>query len=358
MIVYRCVTCGTIEEKMYARQVWKQCLNKKVIENKHTLRHFSKDELKDLFQLNDPQHSAMRSNIAVDCFDSFSSQELRLQVDLPENPSHMRFLQSLDIDGISEHSQLFTLDHDQIRKIVQSSLRNQIQNSDLKQLLHVNFVKKPALPHSPANPRTHLSENLNKGQYYFSSSDFPRFEEPSRSAFDGNRESSRRSRYSRPFYSRPHAENTVSPDWMFHHRQRAVSSSNGQSKWMESESMNGSRGNGGIAQRRKRFAPEQSMASKRTKLGTSEQETGAMIGGRTGEIQWGNSGMSDWRAMEGSGERNEPEIMEVESSSDSDVEVVAVRPPGDISVVEMRPLEDISVVDLASGSDSDVEEVG
>lgn len=50
---------------MYARQVWKQCLNKKVIENKHTLRHFSKDELKDLFQLNDPQHSAMRANIAV-----------------------------------------------------------------------------------------------------------------------------------------------------------------------------------------------------------------------------------------------------------------------------------------------------
>ena len=83
-----------------------------------------------------------------------------------------------------------------------------------------------------------------------------------------------------------------------------------------------------------------------------------MVGGRTGEIQWGNSGMSDWRAMEGSGERNEPEIMEVESSSDSDVEVVAVRPPGDISAVEMRPLEDISVVDLASGSDSDVEEVG
>ena len=65
VIVYRCVTCGTIEEKMYARQVWKQCLNKKVIENKHTLRHFSKDELKDLFQLNDPQHSAMRANIAV-----------------------------------------------------------------------------------------------------------------------------------------------------------------------------------------------------------------------------------------------------------------------------------------------------
>lgn len=66
MIVYRCVTCGSIEEKMYARQVWKQCVNKKVIENKNTLRHFDKDDLKDLFALSNPQHSEMRANIAVD----------------------------------------------------------------------------------------------------------------------------------------------------------------------------------------------------------------------------------------------------------------------------------------------------
>ena len=47
VIVYRLVTCGTVEEKMYARQIWKECVNKQVIEKKSTMKHFTKDELKD-----------------------------------------------------------------------------------------------------------------------------------------------------------------------------------------------------------------------------------------------------------------------------------------------------------------------
>ena len=65
VIVYRFITCGTIEEKMYARQVWKECVNKLVMENRNTLKHFNKSELKDLFILQDPTHSTMRKNIAV-----------------------------------------------------------------------------------------------------------------------------------------------------------------------------------------------------------------------------------------------------------------------------------------------------
>lgn len=65
VIVYRFITCGSIEEKMYARQVWKECVNKLVMENRNTLKHFNKSELKDLFILQDPAHSTMRKNIAV-----------------------------------------------------------------------------------------------------------------------------------------------------------------------------------------------------------------------------------------------------------------------------------------------------
>ena len=65
MIVYRCVTCGGIEEKMYARQVWKEWVNKMVMDNKRTAKHFNKSELHELFTLDDPRTSSMRRNIAV-----------------------------------------------------------------------------------------------------------------------------------------------------------------------------------------------------------------------------------------------------------------------------------------------------
>ena len=63
--MYRLVTCGTVEEKMYARQVWKECVNKQVVEKKTITKHFTRDDLKDLFMLQDPQHSTMRHNISV-----------------------------------------------------------------------------------------------------------------------------------------------------------------------------------------------------------------------------------------------------------------------------------------------------
>ena len=50
---------------MYARQVWKECVNKMVIDDKRTTKHFSKNELKELFTLGDPNHSSLRANIAV-----------------------------------------------------------------------------------------------------------------------------------------------------------------------------------------------------------------------------------------------------------------------------------------------------
>ena len=65
VIVYRLVTCGSIEEKIYARQVWKECMNKLVMENKDIMKHFDKEELEELFSLTDPQHSEMRRSIAV-----------------------------------------------------------------------------------------------------------------------------------------------------------------------------------------------------------------------------------------------------------------------------------------------------
>jgi DNA repair and recombination RAD54-like protein len=52
--VYRFITTGTIEEKIFQRQASKQALSSAVVdENENTERHFSIDALRKLFLLND-----------------------------------------------------------------------------------------------------------------------------------------------------------------------------------------------------------------------------------------------------------------------------------------------------------------
>jgi len=57
VMVYRLVTCGTIEEKIYRRQISKVGLLKSVTGNSNQHRYFSKSELKEVFKLDDPMVS-------------------------------------------------------------------------------------------------------------------------------------------------------------------------------------------------------------------------------------------------------------------------------------------------------------
>lgn len=47
----------------------------------------------------------------------------------------MTFLNSLDIDGISEHSQLFSLSYDKVNKIISNSIHRRIQNINVREML-------------------------------------------------------------------------------------------------------------------------------------------------------------------------------------------------------------------------------
>lgn len=52
--VYRFISAGTIEEKIYQRQASKQALSSAVVDEKEDLeRHFSTDMLRQLFQFNE-----------------------------------------------------------------------------------------------------------------------------------------------------------------------------------------------------------------------------------------------------------------------------------------------------------------
>ncbi|KDP26514.1 hypothetical protein JCGZ_17672 [Jatropha curcas] len=57
--VYRLITRGTIEEKVYHRQIYKHFLTNKILKNPQQKRFFKARDMKDLFALNDEEETGM-----------------------------------------------------------------------------------------------------------------------------------------------------------------------------------------------------------------------------------------------------------------------------------------------------------
>lgn len=64
MVVYRLLTCGTVEEKIYRKQIYKQFLIKTATESSHNYRYFTKQELKAMFVLDNPRVSQTQRQLA------------------------------------------------------------------------------------------------------------------------------------------------------------------------------------------------------------------------------------------------------------------------------------------------------
>ncbi|KAK9162446.1 hypothetical protein Syun_003348 [Stephania yunnanensis] len=102
VLVYRLMTCGTIEEKIYRMQVFKGGLFRTATEKKEQTRYFSKQDLRELFSL--PKQG----------FDvSVTQQQMQAEHDWQNVmhdslKSHIKFLEKQGIAGISDHSLLFS----------------------------------------------------------------------------------------------------------------------------------------------------------------------------------------------------------------------------------------------------------
>ncbi|KAG8640786.1 protein CHROMATIN REMODELING 24 isoform X1 [Manihot esculenta] len=102
VLVYRLMTCGTVEEKIYRKQIFKGGLFKSATEHKEQIRYFSQQDLRELFSL--PKQG----------FDiSLTQQQLHEEHDhqykMDESlGAHVNFLESLGIAGVSHHSLLFS----------------------------------------------------------------------------------------------------------------------------------------------------------------------------------------------------------------------------------------------------------
>ncbi|XP_038989186.1 protein CHROMATIN REMODELING 24 [Phoenix dactylifera] len=102
VLVYRMMTCGTVEEKIYKMQVFKGGLFRTATENKEQTRYFSQKDIQELFSL--PEQG----------FDvSLTQQQLHEEHDQQQTMddsllNHIKFLESQGIAGVSHHSLLFS----------------------------------------------------------------------------------------------------------------------------------------------------------------------------------------------------------------------------------------------------------
>ncbi|KAK6140403.1 hypothetical protein DH2020_025860 [Rehmannia glutinosa] len=126
VIVYRLMTCGTVEEKIYRKQVFKGGLFRSATEHKEQIRYFSQQDLRDLFCLPKQgfdisptqqqlleehdlivedlictKHSLFNSHFPDSNCYIFLSREESLR-------AHVEFLETLHIAGVSHHSLLFS----------------------------------------------------------------------------------------------------------------------------------------------------------------------------------------------------------------------------------------------------------
>ncbi|KAK0138827.1 DNA excision repair protein ERCC-6-like [Merluccius polli] len=106
VVIYRLITCGTVEEKIYRRQVFKDSIIRQTTgDKKNPFRYFSKQELKELFTLEQTRSSSTQLQLQ-----SLHSRHRRTD---PELDEHIAYLHSMEMFGISDHDLMFSLDPNQ-----------------------------------------------------------------------------------------------------------------------------------------------------------------------------------------------------------------------------------------------------
>lgn len=101
VVVYRLITCSTVEEKIYRRQIFKDSIIKQTTgKQKDPMRYFTKQELRELFTLENPNYSGTQVQLAA--MHSRGKDTSRALDD------HIAILKSKGIFGVSHHDLMFS----------------------------------------------------------------------------------------------------------------------------------------------------------------------------------------------------------------------------------------------------------
>merc|ERR1711971_962817 len=106
VMVYRFVTCGTIEERMYRRQIKKVALLKSITNASDQTRYFSDKELKDVFTLDNPLESRTHKQLES-LAQNQPIDEARSVSDVAFDKETEELLAIEEVFGVSRHDLLF-----------------------------------------------------------------------------------------------------------------------------------------------------------------------------------------------------------------------------------------------------------
>uniref|UniRef100_H2ZZX2 DNA excision repair protein ERCC-6-like n=1 Tax=Latimeria chalumnae TaxID=7897 RepID=H2ZZX2_LATCH len=141
VVIYRLITCGTVEEKIYRRQVFKDSLIRQTTgDKKNPFRYFTKQELKELFILEDARTSSTQIQLQ-----SLHTAQRRTDTELDE---HIAFLHTLSMFGISDHDLMYEV----------ASHEDHIEDEGSQQYIH-NRVQKA---HELVKAESELHEQFNE----------------------------------------------------------------------------------------------------------------------------------------------------------------------------------------------------
>lgn len=101
VVVYRLITCSTVEEKIYRRQIFKDSIIKQTTgKQKDPMRYFTTQELRELFTLENPTYSGTHVQLH-----EMHSQHRNTNAALE---GHVAVLQKKNIFGVSHHDLMFS----------------------------------------------------------------------------------------------------------------------------------------------------------------------------------------------------------------------------------------------------------
>ncbi|XP_052449872.1 DNA excision repair protein ERCC-6-like [Carassius gibelio] len=152
VIIYRLITCGTVEEKIYRRQVFKESLIRQSTgDKKNPFRYFSKQELHELFNLEDTRSSTTQQQLQA-----MHAHHRRSDTSLDQ---HIARLQTMEMCGISDHDLMFTKEvaaneddpeDEESHKYIQTRVQKAQELMQVESELHCQFKDNVAQNIEPA----------------------------------------------------------------------------------------------------------------------------------------------------------------------------------------------------------------
>nr|XP_061803859.1 DNA excision repair protein ERCC-6-like [Nerophis lumbriciformis] len=191
VVIYRLITCGTVEEKIYRRQIFKDSLiRQNTGDKKNPFRYFSKEELRELFTLEDTRSSSTQQLL--------QSLHAKYRSSDPALDTHLAHLHTMDMFGISDHDLMFSLnvDHDEAlqgsvdEKYITGRVRKAHELVKAESDLQMQFssileaTAEPPWMRKPQNEREELSPDRKLGKPRSSLGRSPRRKEMSPSRHD------------------------------------------------------------------------------------------------------------------------------------------------------------------------------